>query len=201
MLGCGFDLSETLDYTVNTVNFNTYHFHIDEEIKEPRYYRTLIDTLYTATPNDTVVLSINSDGGSLDSAVAIIEALRGSPAQTVSVIVGRCCSAASLIALSCQFTEVSEFAVGMAHSCRYGAGGSSGDIKGQAEFEHRMVEKIYRSVYQDFLSESEIQSVVNNGTIWMDNEDIINRLEQRQAKYTEDTETVEKVVDKKVKYS
>ena len=51
---------------------NKFEFNLDEDIKEPSYYRNLIEVLNNATEQDLVVLNINSGGGMLDSAISII---------------------------------------------------------------------------------------------------------------------------------
>ena len=195
VLGVSANNEDELSYSCVNLPSVKYEFYLDEDIRSPRYYRGLVDVLLNvATPADVIVLNINSDGGNLDSAVAIIEALKRTQAETVAVITGRCCSAASLIALSCRNIDVGEFAVLMVHEVTFGAGGSTKDVKGQGEFEHRMIEKLYKSVYKHFLTEKEIEDVLDNRTIWMDSEEILERLEQMN-------EMITLGVDKEVKYS
>ena len=195
VLGVSANNEDELSYSCVNLPSVKYEFYLDEDIRSPRYYRSLVDVLLNvATPADVIVLNINSDGGNLDSAVAIIEALKRTQAETVAVITGRCCSASSLIALSCRNIDVGEFAVLMVHEVTFGAGGSTKDVKGQGEFEHRMIEKLYKSVYKHFLTEKEIEDVLDNRTIWMDSEEILERLEQMN-------EMITLGVDKEVKYS
>ena len=195
VLGVSANNEDELSYSCVNLPSVKYEFYLDEDIRSPRYYRGLVDVLLNvATPADVIVLNINSDGGNLDSAVAIIEALKRTQAETVAVITGRCCSSASLIALSCRNIDVGEFAVLMVHEVTFGAGGSTKDVKGQGEFEHRMIEKLYKNVYKHFLTEKEIEDVLDNRTIWMDAEEILDRLEQMN-------EMIALGVDKEVKYS
>ena len=180
--------NEQLSYTVSSITNNKYEFNIDEEIKEPSYYRNLIEVLNNATEQDLVVLNINSGGGMLDSAISIIDALRNTRASTLAWISGSAYSAAGLIALSCQNVEVGEFATLMCHNSQYGLGGYTTDIKDRAVFEHKMTSKIMHSVYKHFLSLDEIESVLMNKTIWMDADEIIERLAVMQEKFKEEFE-------------
>ena len=97
-------------------------------------------------------------------------------------------SAAGLIALSCQNVEVGEFATLMCHNSQYGLGGYTTDIKDRAVFEHKMISKIMHSVYRFFLSPEEIESVLMNKTIWLDSDEIIERLSYMQEKLQEEFE-------------
>ena len=54
--------NEQLNYSVSSVVHNKFEFNLDEDIKEPRYYRSLIEVLNNATEQDLVVLNINSSG-------------------------------------------------------------------------------------------------------------------------------------------
>jgi ATP-dependent protease ClpP protease subunit len=183
-----FQHNEQLDYSVSSIVHNKFEFNLDEDIKEPSYYRNLIEVLNNATEQDLVVLNINSGGGMLDSAISIIDALRNTRANTLAWISGSAYSAAGLIALSCQNVEVGEFATLMCHNSQYGLGGYTTDIKDRALFEHKMTSKIMKSVYRFFLSPEEIESVLMNKTIWMDADEIIERLSYMQEKFQEEFE-------------
>ena len=180
--------NEQLNYSVSSVVHNKFEFNLDEDIKEPSYYRSLIEVLNNATEQDLVVLNINSGGGMLDSAISIIDALRNTRANTLAWISGSAYSAAGLIALSCHNVEVGEFATLMCHNSQYGLGGYTTDIKDRAVFEHKMTSKIMHSVYRFFLSPEEIESVLMNKTIWLDSDEIIERLSYMQEKLQEEFE-------------
>lgn len=183
-----FQPNEQLSYSVSSITNNKYEFNIDEEIKEPSYYRNLIEVLNNATEQDLVVLNINSGGGMLDSAISIIDALRNTRANTLAWISGSAYSAAGLVALSCQNVEVGEFATLMCHNAKYGLGGYTTEIKDRAIFEYKMTTKILHSVYRHFLSTEEIESLLRNNTIWMDADEIIERLTVMQEKFKEEFE-------------
>ena len=174
--------SEQLDYSLSSITHNKFEFNLDEDIKEPSYYRNLIEVLNNATEQDLVVLNINSCGGHLDSAISIIDALRNTRANTLAWISGSAYSAAGIIALSCQNLEVGEFASLMAHNSQYGLGGYTTDIKDRAVFEHKMISKIMHSVYKHFLSVDEVEAVLSNKTIWMDADEIVERFTKMQEK-------------------
>ena len=191
--------SEQLEYSLSSITHNKYEFNLDEDIKEPSYYRNLIEVLNNATEQDLVVLNINSGGGHLDSAISIIDALRNTRANTLAWISGSAYSAAGIIALSCQNLEVGEFATLMCHNSQYGLGGYTTDIKDRAVFEHKMISKIMHSVYKYFLSVDEVEAVLANKTIWMDADEIIERFTKMQEKLQEEFEdSLEEFADDEV---
>jgi len=187
--------NEQLDFTCSDMVSTKYEFHLDQEILEPSYYRSLINVLNSTSENDLVVLNINSGGGMLDGALSIIEALKNTRANTLACLVGSCYSAATLIALSCQNIDVGEFATLMCHNSSYGLGGYTTDIKDRANFEHKMISKIYHSVYKDFLRKEEIEYVLDNKTIWMDSDEIIERLAVMDDLRMKEMEALQNEVD------
>lgn len=190
---------EQLGYSLSSITHNKFEFNLDEDIKEPSYYRSLIEVLNNATEQDLVVLNINSGGGQLDSAISIIDALRNTRANTLAWISGSAYSAAGIIALSCQNLEVGEFATLMCHNSQYGLGGYTTDIKDRAVFEHKMISKIMHSVYKHFLSVDEVEAVLSNKTIWMDADEIIERFTKMQEKIQEEfEESLEEFADEEV---
>ena len=180
--------SEQLDYSLSRITHNKFEFNLDEDIKEPSYYRNLIEVLNNATEQDLVVLNINSGGGHLDSAISIIDALRNTRANTLAWISGSAYSAAGIIALSCSNLEVGEFATLMCHNSQYGLGGYTTDIKDRAVFEHKMISKIMHSVYKHFLSVDEVEAILSNKTIWMDADEIVERFAKMQEKLQDEFE-------------
>ena len=180
--------NEQLNYSVSSIVHNKFEFNLDEDIKEPSYYRSLIEVLNNATEQDLVVLNINSGGGMLDSAISIIDALRNTQANTLAWISGSAYSAAGLIALSCSNLEVGEFANLMCHNSQYGLGDYTTDIKDRAVFEHKMISKIMHSVYKHFLSVDEVEAVLSNKTIWMDADEIVERFTKVQEKLQQEFE-------------
>ena len=128
---------DELPYTCSDMVSTKYEFYIDQDILEPSYYRNLITVLNNATENDLVILNINSQGGSLDSAISIMQALRDTQAETIAHTVGSCYSAATLLALSCNNVDVGEFSNWMIHDGSYAVASKSSDIVTRASFENK----------------------------------------------------------------
>ena len=183
-------------YSEETIR--NYRFFLDEDITAPSKYRQLIHVLLSAAPTDRIELIINSGGGRLDSAVAIISAIFNSQATVVGFVMGDCYSAASMIALACHELYVEDFGTFMVHSASYGTGGSHREISDRASFEEGRLNTIYNLIYTGFLTEEEIEKVRCGYTYWMQTEEVRERLDKRKEYFAtrqdEDIEEEEKVI-------
>ena len=164
---------------------------LDTEIGEPPNYRDLISLLFNANENDSINIFINSQGGHLNSALAIIEGIKHSNAQVTGIIMGECYSAASMIALNCHNVVVLESANMMIHTASFGTAGNTGNVKAYTDFTVKEIEKLLVSTYEHFLTKDEIDKIKTGVEIWLSSDDITKRLETR-TKYVESEE--EKVV-------
>ena len=159
--------------------------YLDERIEGAKYYRNLLQSIYNLSQGDRLELVINSYGGALDGALAIISAMQNTDADTVVMIDGAAASAASLIALAAPTLMVSEYSTMMIHSATFGSVGKQSDVISHATFMDKRIKSIMQDIYKDFLSEEELQDVMTGREIWLDAEGIIQRLEQRQIRQKE----------------
>ena len=179
---------DELPYTCSDMVSTKYEFYIDQDILEPSYYRNLITVLNNATENDLVILNINSQGGSLDSAISIMQALRDTRAETIAHTVGSCYSAATLLALSCNNVDVGEFSNWMIHDGSYAVASKSSDIVTRASFENKFIRNIFKSVYIPFISEQEMNDVMRGVDLWMTSEEVRERFTKMQEKLQDEFE-------------
>ena len=179
---------DELPYTCSDMVSTKYEFYIDQDILEPSYYRNLITVLNNATENDLVILNINSQGGSLDSAISIMQALRDTRAETIAHTVGSCYSAATLLALSCNNVDVGEFSNWMIHDGSYAVASKSSDIVTRASFENKFIRNIFKSVYIPFISEQEMNDVMRGVDLWMTSSEVRERFIKMQEKLQDEFE-------------
>jgi len=171
--------SQYLPYFESTKVNRCIKVHLDENIKEPKYYRTVLQGIESLGEGDVVLLSINSYGGQLDGAIAIINAIQDTDADVHASIEGVAASAASLIALAAPSISVSPYATMMVHSATFGAFGKQSDVISHASFVDKQVRGLMNSVYKDFLSDKELEEVIMGKEMWFDAEEIVRRLEIR----------------------
>ena len=152
--------------------------------------------LMNATEADSVIFLLNSPGGMYSGLVALIEAVKMTDATTMAVLIGECASAASIFALHCDTVFVSDNATMLCHNISYGTGGKGSDILSHVQHVSKTSEKLLRGTYEHFLSPKEIDELLNGREIYLDSEEIKERLEQKQ-KLLEEAEQVEEVPEEK----
>lgn len=157
------------------------HFDVflDSNIEEPSEYRELLSIMFGATDDDTINIFINSNGGHLDTALAIVEGLKSTNAHVTAVIIGACHSAASIISMYCHEVAVLDNAYSMVHTASYGTAGNTGNVKAHTEFTTRQVEKLLNETYEGFLTKDELTKVKQGVELWFDADQIRARMQNR----------------------
>ena len=166
---------------INTIQttFCTHEVFLDDTIEEPSKYRELISLLVNASPNDKIHLFINSNGGHLDTAGAILSGILSSQAEVTAFLMGACHSAASLISMYCHAVHVYDTAYMMIHTASFGSSGNTPTVKAHTDFTIKQCEKLMKDAYEGFLTAEEIKKVLNGIEIWFNAEEIKPRLKKR----------------------
>lgn len=176
-----------------------YHqVSLDSEVGDASQYRDLINLLYMADENVEFNIFINSPGGNLMSALAIIEAIKATQSVVRAIITGECHSAASLLAMSCHEVIVTDSAHSLIHTASYGTEGNTHMIQRHVEFSTKMINRVLDNAYQGFLSVEELSDVKRGIEMWMDAEEIRARMDGRRAYLVNLKELQEKEVAKEV---
>lgn len=171
--------SQYLPYFESTKTNRCIKVFLDENIREAKYYRTVLQGIDSLGEGDLILLNINSYGGQLDGAIAIINAIENTDADVHASIEGVAASAASLIALASPSISVSPYATMMVHAATFGAFGKQSDVISHASFVDKQVRNLMGSVYKDFLTDKELEEVIMGKELWFDAEEIVRRLELR----------------------
>ena len=161
-----------------TETFNMYDIVLDENIREPAYYRQAFHVLRTAKEGDRINMILNNSGGRIDSAICFRNLIQETQAEVLAVLEGETHSATSMIALSCHGVHVKPYASMMIHHASFGSGGTVQNVMDHVNFTSKQTERLIRDVYQHFLSESELDEVVRNREIWLTDEEIGERLDR-----------------------
>lgn len=173
-----------------------YDVFLDSNIEEPSEYRELLSILFNASEDDTVNIFINSNGGHLDTALAIVEGLKSTSARVTAVIIGACHSAASIISMYCHEVAVLDNAYSMVHTASYGTAGNTGNVKAHTEFTTRQVEKLLNETYEGFLNKEELVKVKQGVELWFDADEIRSRMEHRVQFLTQKIKKLSKAASK-----
>jgi ATP-dependent protease ClpP protease subunit len=152
------------------------HFYISGEIGPPDQFIDMNHRLATAGPDDAIVIYLNTIGGQLDTGVQIMNAMRSSQAEVITVMSGMVYSLGSLLFLSGKQRIVTPNSIMMIHNYRGGSFGSGHEIKLQTAATERWFNKLASEVYLPFLSEDELSRMLKGEDIWLLSDDVSERL-------------------------
>jgi ATP-dependent protease ClpP protease subunit len=166
-----------------------HEFYLSGPVLDPEEYIDWFDCIRNANSVDTIRIYINSPGGDLYTTLQFLRVMGETEANIVTSVEGACMSAATMIFLHGHQQEVTPHSLFMFHNYSAGVFGKGGEMYDQLQFERRWSENFMREVYADFLTEPEIQSMLNNKDIWMSSEEVVTRLQalqkQREAEQAE----------------
>lgn len=185
------------DQYINSIEKTVHHHDVflDGDITAPENYRELLALLFNAGEEDSVNIFINSNGGHLDTALAVVEGLKATSAHVTAVLIGACHSAASIISMYCHEVAVLDNAYSMVHTASFGAAGSTGNVKAHTEFTVRQVEKLLNDTYDGFLTKEELAKVKSGVELWFDSDEIRKRMESRVKFLQKKLKKLQKEVD------
>ncbi|QDP59431.1 MAG: putative capsid assembly protease C [Prokaryotic dsDNA virus sp.] len=156
-----------------------YSVEYDGDIGSPSEYREDFTIYRNATPNDVIKMHINSGGGRLDTLIQLINNIRGTEATTVGYLEGNAYSAAGALFLQADQHVIAPNSSLMIHESTYGVLDSSAKLNKQVDFSRKHLRKCYLDYYHNFLTLEEIDKVLDGHDMWMDAEEIVERLEKR----------------------
>ena len=166
--------------------------YLSGSLEEPELYIEELQTLREAQEGDTVKIYINSGGGRIDTAIQIVNGIRNCKAKVIAVIEGVCHSAATYIFLACDEWEVNLGILMLIHNYSGGAYGKGADLVDNVKANAKWVKNIMANAYEGFLTKSELDQVNLNQDIWLETEEILERLERvvalREERFNKHTE-------------
>lgn len=142
-----------------------------EEISAPHEYQREFEILREARRTDKVIITINTPGGRLDTAVQLIDAIEQCKGKVTARLVGDGFSAGSLIFLSCKNKELGKFGSLMLHRESGGVVGKGSDTEKQMEYQKKYVNEVYRSIYSKYLSETDMDRLMDGVDLWFTTEE------------------------------
>jgi ATP-dependent protease ClpP protease subunit len=169
-----------LGYYTQTKVQNNVEVFLDETIREPRYYRQVIQMLGALSELDSCTFFIETPGGNADGILALCEAVDACEGQVQAIITGQASSAGSLFALRCPNVGVTPNARMMIHAVSFGYGGKHMDAVRGMEFQNKWLTRVFRQAYEGFLEESEIVQCLEGKEFWFTSDEIVERLEARE---------------------
>ena len=171
--------SEPLGYTVKSQQLNNFSVHITGDIRDAEYYTKIFELCLDAGENDIINFFIASNGGDLDGLNVLLEGIRLTDAHVCAILIGPAHSAASILALNCHDIVVTNSATMLTHNIRTGFGGKIADLEAFTNFSRKISNKLIKDTYEAFLNPTELQEVLHGKELWLDSEQIKERLQAR----------------------
>lgn len=156
-----------------------HEYYIVGEIEDAGKYTDWFNQIRHAPPTDIIKIYINSEGGSLWTAIQFMRVLKECKAPVIASVEGACMSAATIIFLMSDNFEISPHSMFMFHNYSGGTIGKGGEMIDQIKHERGWSEKLLSDIYSDFLTPGEIRSILDNKDIWMTAEEVVSRLNKK----------------------
>ena len=141
---------------------------IDDGIASPAQFQLAIRALEMADEDNPVQINLQSPGGSLGAADALIHAMHKCKGHIHVIGTGNCSSAASLILLAANSFELSEGFSSLIHCGSLGAIGTLSEYTSQSAFDSQFMANYLRKHYEGFLTEAELENMLKGQDIWLD---------------------------------
>lgn len=189
--------SQPRAFIAQEIHSKVYDYYLDYPIEDFDGPRQLCTLLRGAEEHDTVVIRINCIGGRFDAAAQIMNAIRECKGSVVGVIEQECASAATMIFLTCNQWQVQPYGEMMIHNASYGTMGKSHEVSSRVRHTEAMFREIVSEVYEGFLTDEEIQLVLDGKDYHFTQEEILARLDnvievrtkKQEEQLSEDTES------------
>ena len=171
-----------------TQSFNIIRVYLtDEGVNGTDSHLEQLEAILDATANDVVeVYCLGCGGGSADSILMLLNALANSPAHTVTILEGHNASAASMPMMVTDDVRVGMYSSVMFHSVAGGVAGSMTNTAEAAKFYEQNYNKFFADLYNEFLTTEELELIRNGREIYMNSEELQERLERRAEKLAEE---------------
>lgn len=160
-----------------------YGMRFDDIVTSPNYYRFEIEALQVATENTPVDITVNTDGGSLATGIEMVNEIINCKAKVTGILRSSCHSCGSIIFLACDEHEVGLSSEMLLHSGSGGAGGTPSQTVQRAESYKRQVRSLFETVYKGFLSQEEIDLMIEHDKEFIFCSDEIKERLQRMYTY------------------
>lgn len=139
-----------------------YGMRFDDIVTSPNYYRFEIEALQVATENTPVDVTVNTDGGSLATGIEMVNEIINCKAKVTGILRSSCHSCGSIIFLACDEHEVGLSSEMLLHSGSGGSVGTPSQTVQRAESYKRQVRSLFETVYKGFLSQEEIDLMIEH---------------------------------------
>jgi ATP-dependent Clp protease protease subunit len=164
---------------VNDTENKSIKIYLTGAIEEPYTYNEMCYLLDTADADTTVDIYLNTPGGIIDSAFMIANSITNSKAKVIGHLSGTVASAGTLISMACDELNLTPHLSFMIHNYSGGMAGKGHEMKARQKFTDDHLNQAFKSFYSGFLSEDEMDKVIEGTDLWMATEEVTERWANR----------------------
>ena len=157
-------------------------FYLNSTIGSPEEYAEWNQILRSSGEQDVVYLHINCYGGQALTAVQLMRAISESRATVVASVEGACMSAATFLFLMADVCEISDHSIFMFHNFSGGTIGKGNEMMAQVHHNDKWARELMESIYKDFFTQDEINSILEGKDYWLSPDEVTERLTKRNDK-------------------
>lgn len=157
----------------------TIDMYVTGTIEEPYIYNEMCYLLNTASEDTTINLHINTPGGIVDSAFMIANAISNSKAKVVGYLTGTVASAGTIISMACEELNATPHLSFMVHNYSGGVQGKGHEMKARQKFTDDHLNTAFKQFYSGFLTEDEMDKVIEGADMWMGTSEVNERWANR----------------------
>jgi ATP-dependent protease ClpP protease subunit len=177
-----FEVSPVVRGVFNRPTGQILDFYLNSTIGSPEDYAEWNQILRSSGEQDVVYLHINCYGGQALTAVQLMRAISESRATVVASVEGACMSAATFLFLMADVCEISDHSIFMFHNFSGGTIGKGNEMMAQVHHNDKWARELMGSIYKDFFTDDEIESILEGKDYWLSPDEVTERLTQRNNK-------------------
>jgi len=166
---------ESISYDYGVVR--TYY--LSEELGDPADYIDWFHEMRNARDSDVIKIVCNCYGGNLFTTIQFMQALSETDAHICVSVEGACMSAATLIFLMADEYQITNHSQFLFHNYSGGSAGKGGEMYNDIINKKKWTETLFAEMYADFLTPEEIKDLSHDKDIWLDANQVLERLEKR----------------------
>lgn len=167
-------------------------FYLSKTVDDPAQYTDMIHRIRTAQPQDIITLHLNTPGGRLDTGIQIINAIKDSEAHIIAILDAKAYSLGTLLFLAADEFVIHDNTQFMIHNYSGGTAGKGNEQVAELNATVSWFKKLAKKYYVPFLTEAELEGVLNGKDMWMDSDEVRKRLKNMVKLHNEAQEAKEK---------
>ena len=179
--GLGYEDAEFVVMASQRVSTH-YNIFLDNTLSSVQEMRFAVSALTQANEEDTVTVHLSTNGGSVDSGLAFLNAMRHCKAPVEFIGSGTIASMGFIILCDAERFQLEPFTSLMAHSVSFGYAAEAIEVAKYAAFTMEQSKKMLAFYCCGVLTKDEIDGIFERkDTIWMSSKEFSERWQRKQT--------------------